>query len=86
MKSYQVSFRKLAQKELERIPSPYQMHIFESIKALSQNPRPIGCKKLLGSTDVFRIRQGTYRVIYAIDEDLAQIEILRVAHRKDAYR
>jgi mRNA interferase RelE/StbE len=34
----------------------------------------------------YRIRVGTYRVIYSIEDDIVTVTIIRVAHRGIAYR
>ncbi|MBN2493586.1 MAG: type II toxin-antitoxin system RelE/ParE family toxin [Deltaproteobacteria bacterium] len=53
--------------------------MIESISELASKPRPPGCRKLRGLEDVYRIRIGTYRVIYSIDD--SKIIILKVGHR-----
>jgi mRNA interferase RelE/StbE len=35
---------------------------------------------------VWKANRGTYRVLYEIDEQQRVIRILRIAHRRDAYR
>ncbi len=54
--------------------------------ALPANPRRVG-KPLRGSlSGVFSARRGTYRVLYEIDEHEHAVVVLRVEHRRDAYR
>lgn len=53
---------------------------------LKSNPRPIGVKKLEGVKNRYRIRQGKYRMVYAIDEIEKVISILLIKHRKDVYQ
>jgi mRNA-degrading endonuclease RelE of RelBE toxin-antitoxin system len=53
---------------------------------LAEVPRPPGCKKLIGFKDLWRIRIGTYRVIYSVSDVVQLVRIERVSHRKDAYR
>ncbi|HRQ41493.1 MAG TPA: type II toxin-antitoxin system RelE/ParE family toxin [Chloroflexota bacterium] len=60
--------------------------IITAVDALSENPFPPGCRKLVGSEQTWRIRIGNYRVIYNVFSTILVIEIVRVAHRKDAYR
>ena len=59
--------------------------IVQAIRNLSDDPRPAGCKKLVGSRDLWRIRVGDYRVIYRIDDANAAIEVTIVRHRSAAY-
>jgi mRNA interferase RelE/StbE len=53
---------------------------------LAGDPRPHGCKKLRAKHDQYRIRIGDYRVIYEIDDKTVTVLIVRISHRKDAYR
>jgi mRNA interferase RelE/StbE len=55
--------------------------------ALAQNPRPPGCRKLHGSGhDDYRIRVGDYRILYEVDDTAPTVRIMRVRHRREAYR
>jgi mRNA interferase RelE/StbE len=57
-----------------------------AIDGLARDPRPAGCRKLIGSNDAFRIRIGDYRVIYTVDDAVFVIAIESVRHRREAYR
>lgn len=56
-----------------------------AIHALADDARPAGCKKLVGSRDLWRIRVGDYRIIYRIDDRGLAIEVVIVRHRSAAY-
>lgn len=87
MKKYQVLFIKSAAKEVRKFPSEIIKRIIEKSKELENDPRPIGCKKLSGETeDLWRIRTGDYRIVYAINDDILIVDIRRVGHRKDIYK
>ena len=58
----------------------------EAILGLIDNPRPVGCKKLQGFTNTYRIKTGNYRILYRIEDKALIIEVIRVADRKNAYR
>ncbi|MDQ7858548.1 MAG: type II toxin-antitoxin system RelE/ParE family toxin [Armatimonadota bacterium] len=60
--------------------------IISRVEALATDPRPPGCVKLQGAADLWRVRVGEYRVIYAIDDDQRLVDIRVVRHRSDAYR
>jgi len=53
--------------------------------ALATDPRPAGCRKLSGNDDVFRVRVGRYRLLYAIAGRRLVIIVLEVGDRKDVY-
>lgn len=66
MPDYTIAFARPARKELERIDGKSVNRIFPSIEALSREPRPSGCRKLVGNKHLWRIRIGDYRVVYAV--------------------
>ncbi len=86
MVSYKIKFKKSAEKELQKIPKNTLLKITNVIQQLASNPRPQGVKKLKTFANNYRIRVGKYRVLYTIEDDFLIIEIIRVRHRKDAYR
>ena len=63
-----------------------RQRIVADILALSVDPRPMGCEKLAGSRDRYRVRIGRYRVVYAISDRDRTVLVVRVADRKDVYR
>lgn len=73
MPKYQVFVQPSAQKEIERLPKPAQKKVIKVLLTLAENPRPINCRKLVG-TDAWRVRVGEYRIVYLIEAniDLAQ--------------
>lgn len=81
---YELQFKKKAIKALSKINDPYYTNIIEAIDSLAENPRPFGYKKLTGR-DGYRIRVGTYRVIYDIFDTQLIIEIVNVGIRGDIY-
>ena len=85
MKSYSVLLTQTAEKELSRLPNKEIKKIVEILKSLEENPRPIGCKKLKGYKNLWRLRIGNYRVIYSIDDIILLVDIREIGHRKDIY-
>ena len=76
---------KRANRELSKLPNLLAKTIETHIQNLSEHPYPTNCKKLQGE-DNWRIRIGSFRVIYMIDTKRKEITILRVADRKTIYR
>jgi mRNA interferase RelE/StbE len=83
--SYRVVIRRSAEKEIAKLPEAVRRRVVALIVALGEVPRPHGCQKLSGE-DKYRIRQGDYRVVYTIVDELVTVTIVRVAHRSDVYR
>ena len=63
MGSYRVALTASAEKELQKLPGTYITRVVTRLEALSVNPRPPGCKKLVGGRTEWRIRVGNYRVL-----------------------
>ena len=82
---YQIELRSRAQRVLDRLPKTDFRAVIEAIKELAQTPMPRGVEKVK-STGLWRIRQGDYRIIYAIDDNRQIIIIVRVGHRREIYR
>lgn len=86
MGKYRVLIKPSAVKELENIPRKKdRQRIVKRIKALADDPKPHGSQKLSGK-DRFRLRQGSYRIIYTIEDDALVIYVVKIGHRKDVYR
>jgi mRNA interferase RelE/StbE len=83
--TYSLFILRRAQKELAELPPEAFERIRESIRALSDSPRPPGCLKLT-AREGWRIRVGDYRVIYEIDDEQRVVTVLHVGHRRDVYR
>ncbi|MFL6237458.1 MAG: type II toxin-antitoxin system RelE family toxin [Thermoanaerobaculia bacterium] len=75
-----------ARKEIERLDEPLVSRIFQNIEDLAENPRPAGCRKLIGREDLWRLRVGDYRVVYTIDDSAKSVDIIAVRHRREVYR
>ena len=87
MVSYSVFIKPSAGKELEAVGSkPDRLRIIGKVRNLAKDPRPHGSEKLAGYDDRYRIRQGNYRIVYAIDDRAGRVTIYKIGHRKDIYR
>ena len=56
------------------------------IRALADDPRPAGAKKLEGVGDLYRVRAGDYRVLYQIEDARLVVLVVDVGNRRDVYR
>ena len=86
MASYKLRIKKSAAKELEAISRKAdRQRVAKRIDALAEDPRPPGSKKLSGS-ERYRVRQGSYRIVYAIEDDELVVYIVKIGDRKSVYR
>jgi mRNA interferase RelE/StbE len=82
---YEVRLTPRAQKELLKLPDKIRFRLQEQIIALKNDPRPPGVKKLKGAKDLYRIRDGNFRIIYQIIDSLLLVTVVKVADRKESY-
>lgn len=83
---YEVYLERAAERDLKRFSVEDFHRVIPRIKALAKEPRPPGCRKITGSRSDWRIRIGDYRVIYEVDEKKKVVKVMRVRHRREAYR
>ena len=87
MAGYDIRITSAAAKELDALPRKKDRQaVTDRILALADEPRPSGCVKLSGVEPLYRVRQGPYRIVYAIEDDQLVIVVIRIADRKEAYR
>jgi mRNA interferase RelE/StbE len=86
VEKYRVVLKPSAVKEIESIPRKKdRQRIIRRIGLLAVNPRPPGSIKLSGY-DRYRIRMGSYRIVYGIEDDALVVYVVKVGHRKNVYR
>lgn len=84
MASYRLVFKRSVATDLRAIPNRDVRRILDRIESLQDEPRPPGCEKLSGQ-ERYRIRQGQYRIIYGIEDDLLVVTVVKVGHRRHVY-
>ena len=85
MARYRVRIKASAAKELEALPKKDRVAVVKRIEALGDDPRPRGCQKLSGD-EKYRIRQGSYRILYMIKDEEIVVVVVKIGHRRDVYR
>ena len=85
MAGYEIYFKESVWKELKKIPKNDLKKILSRIEKLGPDPRPMGCEKLTGH-ELYRVRQGNYRIVYSIQDYELTVWIIKVGHRKNVYR
>ena len=82
---YQIVYDSRIGKDIRTIPANILKLIFKKIETLRANPRVRGIEKLT-SIEGWRLRVGTYRILYQIDDSEKTIKVYRIKHRKEVYR
>jgi len=86
MSNFSVTFARSARKELEALDSGIVVRVLRRIESLAFEPRPVGCRKIRGETNLWRIRVGDHRVVYSVRDREQVVDIVAVRHRSEAYR
>lgn len=83
---WQVIIDRQPERVFRRLPKPLLQRIREKISSLATDPRPPGCKKLVGHDNLYRVRVGDWRISYAVEDDRLIVLVVEVAPRSGAYR
>lgn len=85
MARYELRVKPSVAKDLRGVPAADLRRILNRIEALRDDPRPPGCEKL-GGAELYRVRQGVWRIVYGVDDATVTVEVVRVGHRSSVYR
>ena len=85
MEKYKITFKKSVSKDLKFVPKSDIKKILLKVDSLAVNPRREGAVKLSGQ-EMYRIRQGLYRIIYEIRDSELVIQVIKIGHRSDVYK
>jgi mRNA interferase RelE/StbE len=85
MAEYDIYFKESVWKELKKVPKSDLKRILSRIENLGDDPRPTGCEKLTDH-ELYRIRQGYYRIVYSIQDKELTVWIIKIGHRRNVYR
>lgn len=83
---WQVIITQQAERRMRRLPKPLVKRLQTAIKSLGGEPCPSGYKKIVDADDLYRIRVGDWRIIYAIEDDRLLVLIVTVGLRGSVYR
>ncbi|HTY23076.1 MAG TPA: type II toxin-antitoxin system RelE/ParE family toxin [Desulfomonilaceae bacterium] len=85
MAKYRLVFKKSVTKDLRGIPKRDVTRILKCFDALAEDPRGPSCEKLSGQ-ERYRARRGIYRIVYEINDNELRVVVVKVSHRRNAYR
>jgi len=84
--TWQVILSRNPKKVIRRVPADLRRRILAKLHTLEKNPRPTGCKKLVGLASLYRVRVGNWRIIYTIKDEELIVLVLEIVPRGSAYR
>lgn len=86
---YRVTLTRRAEKQLDAAPEPIRARAVLALEALQADPRRphpgFDCSKLAGSEALWRVRIGSWRLLYAIDDDVRVVQVTKVGPRSSVY-
>ena len=86
--TFVVDFAPAALRDLKRLDQAVRGHLLKASGILTHAPYPAKSERikvLIGVTPIhFRLRVGDYRMVYRVEDQT--VVVVRVAHRREAYR
>ena len=79
---YKIVLKKKAKKFIDKLPFPEKKRIISAIEKL---PDGEDIKRLQGYDDVLRLRVGTYRIIYTVDNGKLIVTVIDAGNRGQIY-
>lgn len=79
--SYKLKLHRDVEKQLSRIPGKQRERVVDTMRSLSVEPRPHRCQHL--QDELFRVRAGQYRIVYAVFDDEVIVVVCKVARRTE---
>jgi len=83
---YALLIARSAEQDLRRLPRALFERVNERILSLRVDLRLHGVRNLVGTLEGGHVRVGDHRILYQIDDDGQTVTIIRVKHRREAYR
>ena len=83
---YTVRMEARVRKTLDRLPADLYGRMMRKLESLQENPRPVGVEKLAGPEDLYRVRVGDWRIVYAVRDRELVVIVIRIGHRREVYR
>jgi mRNA-degrading endonuclease RelE of RelBE toxin-antitoxin system len=82
--SYQIEISPSAHQEIRDLPAYVRAQALQLIDELGRNPRPARAKELQDRQNIYRIwLAGRWRIVYAVDDALIVVLIIRVPRKED---
>lgn len=86
MARFDLRFKTSVAKDLRGVPKADLSRILRRIESLRDEPRGPGSEKLAGPAELYRVRQGAWRIVYSIHDAQVIVEVVKVGHRAQVYR
>ncbi|HEX5493078.1 MAG TPA: type II toxin-antitoxin system RelE/ParE family toxin [Mycobacteriales bacterium] len=86
---YRVDLVPCARRQLRKLDSQTARRVLAALDGFQDDPRPHGCRDMVGQPDRWRVRvagTGDYRIVYEVHDGHLLVLVITIAHRRDVYR
>lgn len=85
--NYKIELSKRSYKYLEKLDKKSKQRISNYLLLLTENPRnpELDIKKIQGESSMYRLRVGSIRILYTIEDNILIITIIKIGPRGDIY-
>lgn len=83
--TFRIEILPVAAREIRKLPPDGQRRVQAVLELLSQDPRPPAARKLTARAE-WRVRSGSYRVLYQIEDERLLVVVVSAGHRKEVYQ
>ena len=84
--AYTVEVAPAAGRQIRKLDREAQRRVLAALDKLRDEPRSHDAIKLQGNENLYRVRVGDYRIVYAIEDDRLVVLVVKVGHRRDIYK
>ncbi|MCK9516562.1 MAG: type II toxin-antitoxin system RelE/ParE family toxin [Ottowia sp.] len=85
MARFELVFKRSIAKDIRALEPIDVRRILQRIEKLAVDPRPKDSEKLSGQ-ERYRVRQGSLRILYEIDDSQLVVTVVKIGHWRDVYR
>lgn len=83
---FSIELTPTAKKELDGLEADARDKVEQRIDSLAKDPRPLKVEKLKGGDGLLRVRAGSHRIVYFVEDERVVVLIVRIGHRREVYR
>lgn len=84
--AYSVALAPAADRQFRKLPALVRQRLKPHIDSLASTPRPAGTVKMHGEPNLYRIRVGSYRIVYYVFDRDREVLVVKIRDRREVYR
>lgn len=84
--TWTIRYEREAERAIDALDPVARRRILLAIGALAADPRTATNVTTMKGSDLYRLRVGDWRVVYALRDDVLMVLVVRIGHRREVYR